>query len=136
MNLLFPSIFRKLAGLTFCFNPSGRSGRNCLPSPPVLSGYNGSPDTRFSPWNDVVIELARRRALLVPSAILCSLSPLISRIHSSLFLDWRRTVFSIFFDTHIFFDFHRGSRASSSCSLCSFSFSLQRIQPTVKLLSL
>ena len=27
---------------------SGRSGRNFLLSPPVLSGYNGSPDTRFS----------------------------------------------------------------------------------------
>ena len=26
----------------------GRSGRNCLLSPPVLSGYNGSLDTRFS----------------------------------------------------------------------------------------
>ena len=26
----------------------GRSGRNCLLSPPALSGYNGSPDTRFS----------------------------------------------------------------------------------------
>ena len=26
----------------------GRSGRNCLLFPPVLSGYNGSPDTRFS----------------------------------------------------------------------------------------
>ena len=25
----------------------GRSGRNCLLSPPVLSDYNGSPDTRF-----------------------------------------------------------------------------------------
>ena len=25
----------------------GRSGRNCLLSPPVLSGYNGYPDTRF-----------------------------------------------------------------------------------------
>ena len=25
----------------------GRSGRNCLLFPPVLSGYNGSPDTRF-----------------------------------------------------------------------------------------
>ena len=30
--------------LKFC----SRSGRNCLLSPPVLSGYNGSPDTRFS----------------------------------------------------------------------------------------
>ena len=26
----------------------GKSGRNCSFSPPVLSGYNGSPDTRFS----------------------------------------------------------------------------------------
>ena len=26
----------------------GRSGRNCPSSPPVLSGYNGSPETRFS----------------------------------------------------------------------------------------
>ena len=26
----------------------GRSGRNCLLSPPVLSGYNGSPDALFS----------------------------------------------------------------------------------------
>ena len=26
----------------------GRSGRNCLLSPPISSGYNGSPDTRFS----------------------------------------------------------------------------------------
>ena len=26
----------------------GRSGRNCLLSPPVLSDYNGSPDIRFS----------------------------------------------------------------------------------------
>ena len=27
---------------------TGRSGRNCLLSPPVLLDYNGSPDTRFS----------------------------------------------------------------------------------------
>ena len=35
----------------------------------------------------------------MPSAISCSLSPLISRIHSSLFSDWRRTISSKFFDT-------------------------------------
>ena len=34
--------------LSFYLKLSGRSGRNCLLSPPVLSGYNGSPDTRFS----------------------------------------------------------------------------------------
>ena len=35
------------------------------------------------------------------SAIPCSLSPLISRIHSCLFSDWRRTVSSNFFDTQV-----------------------------------
>ena len=35
----------------------------------------------------------------MPSAIPFSLSPLISRIHSCLFSDWRRTVLSKFFDT-------------------------------------
>ena len=34
--------------LSFYLKLSGRSGRNCPLSPPVLSGYNGSPDTRFS----------------------------------------------------------------------------------------
>ena len=55
----------------------------------------------FLPGNDVADELTRREALLVPSAIPCSLSPLNSRIHSSLFSDWRRTVSSKFFDTHV-----------------------------------
>ena len=35
----------------------------------------------------------------MPSVIPCSLSPLISRIHSCLFSDWRCTVSSKFFDT-------------------------------------
>ena len=51
--------------------------------------------------NDVADELARRGALLVPSAIPCTVSPLISRIHSSLFSDWRRTASSKFFDTQV-----------------------------------
>ena len=46
-------------------------------------------------------ELARQEALLAPSTILCSLSPLICRIHFCLFLDWRRTVSSKFFDTQV-----------------------------------
>ena len=37
----------------------------------------------------------------MPSAIPCSLSPLISRIHSCLFLDWRSTVSPKFFDTQV-----------------------------------
>ena len=37
-----------LLHLSFYLNISGRSGTNCLLSPPFLSGYKGSPDTPFS----------------------------------------------------------------------------------------
>ena len=40
-------------------------------------------------------------AELAPSAIPCSLFPLISRIHSSLFSDWRCTASSKFFDSQV-----------------------------------
>ena len=55
----------------------------------------------FLPGSEAADELARRGALLAPSAIPCGLSPLTSRIHSSLISDWRRTVSSKFFDTQI-----------------------------------
>ena len=59
------------------------------------------PGHSFLPGNDAADELVRRGVLLVPFAISCSLSPLISRIHSRLFSDWRRTVSSKFFDTQV-----------------------------------
>ena len=59
------------------------------------------PKHLFLPGNVAADELARREALLAPSTIPCSLSPLISRIHSSLFSEWRRTVSSKFFDTQV-----------------------------------
>ena len=59
------------------------------------------PRHSFLPGNDTADELARRGALLAPSAIPCSLSPLTSRIHSRLFSDWRRTVSSKYFDTQV-----------------------------------
>ena len=55
----------------------------------------------FLPENNAADELARRRALLLPYAIPCSLSPLISCIYSSLLLDWRHTISSKFFDTQV-----------------------------------
>ena len=58
------------------------------------------PGHSFLPGNDTADELARQGALLAPSAIPC-LSPLISRIHSHLFSDWRRTVSSKYFDTQV-----------------------------------
>ena len=59
------------------------------------------PGHSFLPGNDAADELARRGALLAPFTIPCGLSPLISRIHSSLFSDWRCTVSSKFFDTQV-----------------------------------
>ena len=59
------------------------------------------PGHSFLPGNDTADELARRGALLAPSAIPCSLPPLTSRIHSCLFSDWRRTVSSKYFDTQV-----------------------------------
>ena len=51
--------------------------------------------------NDTADEMARRGALLAPSAIPCSLSSLISHIHSRLISDWRRIVSSKYFDTQV-----------------------------------
>ena len=89
-----------LLHLSFCPNLSGRSGKNCLLPPLALSGYNGS-DTRFfqgstrlMSWPD-----GKRCSCLLQSP--CSLSPLISCIHSGLFWDWRRTVLSKFFNTQV-----------------------------------
>ena len=45
------------------------------------------PEHLFLPGNDAADEMARQEALLAPSAISCSASPLISHIHSRLFSD-------------------------------------------------
>ena len=84
--------------LSFYLKLSGRSSRNCLLCP-VLLDYNWSPDTSFS-RRMTAYELARWGVLLVPSAIFCSFS-LICRVLSYLFLDWRRTVSSKFFDLQV-----------------------------------
>ena len=59
------------------------------------------PRHSFLSGNDAADELARRGTLLAPSAIPCSLSPVISRIHSRLISDWRRTFSSKFFDIQV-----------------------------------
>ena len=64
-------------------------------------GLQWVPGHSFFPGNDTTDELARRGALLAPSAIPCSLSPPNSRIHSSIFSGWRRTVSSKSFDLQV-----------------------------------
>ena len=52
----------------------GRSGRNCPTSPPVLSGYNGSPDTRFSQGTTQLMSLLDgERCLRPPQSLVVSL---------------------------------------------------------------
>ena len=52
----------------------GRSGRNCPFSPPVLSGYNGSPDTRFSRGTTRLTSLPDgERCLRLPQSLVVSL---------------------------------------------------------------
>ena len=59
----------------------GRSGRNCLLSPPVLSGYNGSPDTRFSRGTTRPMSLPDgERCLRLPQSLVVSLLPVISTL--------------------------------------------------------
>ena len=79
----------------------GRSGRNCLLFPSVLSGYYGSPDTRFSrgttgmmSWPD-----GERYSRPPQSLVVSLLLPLVSTL--LFFSDWRRTVSSKFFDTQV-----------------------------------
>ena len=55
-----------------------RSGRNCLFFPPVLSGYNGSPDTRFSQGTTRLTSLPDRERYLRPAQSLV-VSLLLSR---------------------------------------------------------
>ena len=73
------------------------------------------PGYSFLPGNDAADELARRGALLAPSAIPCCLSPLTSRIHSRLISDWRPTVSSELSDTQV--------RRRNLCSLVMLAVS-------------
>ena len=60
----------------------GRSGRNCLLSPSVLSGYNGSPDTHFSRGTTRPMSLPDGERYLHPpqSLVVSLLLPLVSTV--------------------------------------------------------
>ena len=99
LTLILSSPPCRLLHLSFYLNVSGRSGRNYLLSLSSSIRLQQVLGHSFLPRNDTADELARRGALLAPSAIPCSPSPFISCIHSCLFFDWRHAVSSKFSDT-------------------------------------
>ena len=109
----------------------GRSGRNCPSSPPVLSGYNGSPDTRFSRGTTQLMSLPDgERCLRPPQSLVVSL---FLSLVSTLVLSRTGGVLSPqSILTHRFPQFP----LRNLCSLCPLSSSLQWTQPSFRFLSL
>ena len=71
----------------------GRSGRNCPFSPPVLSSYNGSPDTRFSWGTTQLMSLPdRERCLHPPQSLVVSL---LLFLVSTLVFSWTGGILSL-----------------------------------------
>ena len=120
---------------SFYFKLCGRSGRNCVLSPPVLSGYNGSPDTRFSRGTTRLTSLPdRERYLHPPQSLVVSL--LLSLVSTLVFSRTGGVLPLPSILTHRFPRFPPRNFAPSSCSLCSLSSTLQRTQPSVRFVSL
>ena len=95
LTLVLSSPPYPLLHLSFYLKLCGRSERNCLYSP-VLLGYYGSPDTRFSRGTTRLMSWPDGERYLRPPQSL-----VVSRIHSCLILDWRHTVSSKYFDTQV-----------------------------------
>ena len=83
--------------LSFYLNLSGRCGQNCLLSLPVLGGYNGYPDTRFSRGTTRLISWPDGERYLRPLQSL-EVTLLLSLVSTLVF---SRTVSLKFFDTQV-----------------------------------
>ena len=110
----------------------GRSGRNCLLSPPALSDYNWSPDTRFSRGTTRLMSWPDGERYLRPLQSLV-VSPLLSVVSTLVFSRTGGVLSHQNFLTHKFPRFP----PRNLCSLVMLAVSsLQWTQLTVKLLSL
>ena len=112
--------FCPLLHLSFYLRLFCRCGRNCLLSPPVLSGYNGSPDTRFFRGTTRLMSWPDGERYLFPQQSLV-VSLLLSLV-STLLFSWTDGVLSYQnFSTHRFPQFP----PRNLCSLVMFAvFSL------------
>ena len=126
ISLLF-SYYLTLVHLSFYLKLCGRSGRNCLLSPPVLSGYNGSPDTHFSRGTTRLMSWPDGERYLHPPLFLV-VSLLLSRTGGV--LSHRSSL------THRFPRFPPRNLCHLVMLVCPLSSSLQRTQPSLRFLSL
>ena len=101
VTLVLSSPTCPLLRLSFYLKLCGRSGRNCLLSPSVLSEYNGSPDTLFYRGTTRLMSWPNGKRYLRPPQFLV-VSLLLSLVSTLvIFSDWRHTVSSKFFDTQV-----------------------------------
>ena len=112
----------------------GRSGRNCLLSPPALSGYNGSPDTRFSRETTRLMRWPDgERYLRPPQSLVVSL--FLSLVSTLVFSRTGGVLSHRSILTHRISRFPLRNLCSPSCSLCPLSSTLQRTRPSFRFLS-
>ena len=112
----------------------GRSGRNCLVFPSVLSGYNGSPDTRFSRGTTRLMSCTDgERYLRPPQSLVVFL--LLSLVSTLVFFRTGGVLSDLNSLTRRFPQFPPRNLCSPSCSLCPLSSTLQRTQPSFRFLS-
>ena len=124
-----------LLHLSFYLELCGRSGRNCLLTPPFLSGYNGSPNTRFSRGTTPLMSWPDgERYLRPPQSPVVSL--LLSLVSTLVFSRTGGVLSHQNSLTHRFPRFPPRNLCPLVISQCSLASTLQRTQPSVKLLSL
>ena len=112
LTLVLSSPPYPLLHLSFCLKLCGRSGRNCLISPPVLSGYNGPLDTRFSQGTTRLMSWPDGERYLCPLQSLV-VSLFLSLVSTLLFFRTGGELSHLNFWTH---NFHRFS-PRNLCSL-------------------
>ena len=125
-----------LLDLFFYLKLSGRSARNCLLSPPVLSDYNGSPNTRFSRGTTRLMSWPDGERYSCPLQSLV-VSLLLSLVSTSVFSRTGGVLSHRNSSTHRFPRFPPRNLCSlDTLAMLSLKSSLQRTQPSFKLLSL
>ena len=136
LTLVLSSPPCSLLHLSSCLKLCGRSGRNCLLSPPVLSDYNGSLDTRFSRGTTRLTSWPHGKRYLRPVQSLV-FSLLLSLVSTLRFSQTRGIPSHLNSSTHRFPRFPPMNLCSlTMLAVSSLSSLLQWAQPSLRFLSL